>query len=242
MHAHELEAAPAPAPRLSVNRARSEDVGSALSASAAGALTPLSPASVLHLQRTAGNQNVNSLLDQDQEASPVHEVVGSGGGSPLDSPTRGFMEDRLGADFSDVRIHTGAKADQSARSINAQAYTVGSDVVFQSGKYAPDTDPGRHMLAHELTHVVQQRSGPVAGTPAAGGIMLSHPSDAFEQAAERSADRVTAEGAASPAAATAQATSVQRQEEEEQPEEETAQRMVVQRASEEEEQPEEGGE
>jgi hypothetical protein len=242
MHAHELEAAPAPAPRLSVNRARSEDVGSALSASAAGALTPLSPASVLHLQRTAGNQTVNSLLDQDQEASPVHEVVGSGGGSPLDSPTRGFMEDRLGADFSDVRIHTGAKADQSARSINAQAYTVGSDVVFQSGKYAPDTDPGRHMLAHELTHVVQQRSGPVAGTPAAGGIMLSHPSDAFEQAAERSADRVTAEGAASPAAATAQATSVQRQEEEEQPEEETAQRMVVQRASEEEEQPEEGGE
>ncbi len=242
MHAHELEAAPAPAPRLSVNRARSEDVGSALSASAAGALTPLSPASVLHLQRTAGNQNVNSLLDQDQEASPVHEVVGSGGGSPLDSPTRGFMEDRLGADFSDVRIHTGAKADQSARSINAQAYTVGSDVVFQSGKYAPDTDPGRHMLAHELTHVVQQRSGPVAGTPAAGGIMLSHPSDAFEQAAERSADRVTAEGAASPAAATAQATTVQRQEEEEQPEEETAQRMVVQRASEEEEQPEEGGE
>ena len=242
MHAHELEAAPAPAPRLSVNRARSEDVGSALSASAAGALTPLSPASVLHLQRTAGNQNVNSLLDQDQEASPVHEVVGSGGGSPLDSPTRGFMEDRLGADFSDVRIHTGAKADQSARSINAQAYTVGSDVVFQSGKYSPDTDPGRHMLAHELTHVVQQRSGPVAGTPAAGGIMLSHPSDAFEQAAERSADRVTAEGAASPAAATAQATTVQRQEEEEQPEEETAQRMVVQRASEEEEQPEEGGE
>jgi hypothetical protein len=97
------------------------------------------------------------------------------------------------------------------------------------------------MLAHELTHVVQQRSGPVAGTPAPGGIMLSHPSDAFEQAAERSADRVTAEGGASPAAATAQATSVQRQEEEEQPEEETAQRMVAQRAAEEEELPEEGG-
>jgi hypothetical protein len=82
---------------------------------------------------------------------------------------------------------------------------------------------------------------PWPATLAPGGIMLSHPSDAFEQAAERSADRVTGEGGAGPAGATAQATSVQRQEEEKQPEE-TAQRMVVQRASEEEEQPEEGGE
>src|SRR3984893_3142932 len=232
MHAHELEAAPAPAPRLSVNRARSDDVGSALSASAAGALTPLSPASVLHLQSTAGNQSVNSLLDQDQEASPVHEVVGSGGGSPLDSPTRSFMEDRIGADFSDVRIHTGTKADQSARSINAQAYTVGSDVVFQSGKYAPDTDPGRHMLAHELTHVVQQRSGPVAGTPAPGGIQISNPSDRFEQAAEGSADRVMSSASvAAPVSASAAPASVQREEDEE----DEVQGMFVQREGEDEE-------
>ena len=91
----------------------------------------------------------------------------------------------MGHDFGDVRVHTDATASDSARSVNAQAYTVGSDIVFQSGTYAPDTDGGRHVLAHELTHVVQQRSGPVDGTPAPGGIKISHPSDSFEQAAER---------------------------------------------------------
>jgi hypothetical protein len=75
------------------------------------------------------------------------------------------MESRLDADFSDVRVHTDGKATDSARSVQAYAYTVGNDVVFQSDKYAPGSDSGQRMLAHELTHVVQQRSGPVAGTP-----------------------------------------------------------------------------
>src|SRR5205823_14023107 len=96
--------------------------------------------------------------------------------------------ERMGHDFSDVRVHTGGKADESARSISAQAYTVGTDVVFRSGAYQPDTSSGRHVLAHELAHVVQQKAGPVAGTPAPGGISVSHPSDSFEQAAVRSAD------------------------------------------------------
>src|ERR1700716_1985751 len=149
----------------------------------------LTPSAVMHLQKTAGNASVSAALEE-QETSPVKDVVGSGGGSPLDRDTRGFMESRLGADFSDVRVHTDGKASESARSVQAYAYTVGNDVVFQSDKYAPESESGQKMLAHELTHVVQQRSGPVAGTPAPGGIQVSHPSDSFERAAEASADRV----------------------------------------------------
>lgn len=151
----------------------------------------LTPASaLLALQRTAGNARVSALLgDEEDERSPVHDVAGSGRGSPLDAGARSFLEPRLGSDFSDVRIHTGAQADHSARSVNAQAYTVGSDIVFREGAYQPDTDAGRHVLAHELTHVIQQRSGPVDGSPAPGGILLSDPADAFEQAAQRSADQ-----------------------------------------------------
>jgi hypothetical protein len=144
------------------------------------------PAAVLHLQRMAGNQSVSALLGSEEE-SPVRSVIASGGGSALDPGARSFLEGRMGADFSDVRVHTGAQADASARSINAQAYTVGSNVVFRNGAYQPGTPAGRHVLAHELAHVVQQRSGPVDGTPAPGGINVSHPSDRFEQAAERAA-------------------------------------------------------
>src|SRR2546430_12419789 len=175
----------------------------------------LTPSAVMHLQKTAGNASVSAALEE-QEPSLVKNVVGSGGGSPLDRDTRGFMESRLGADFSDVRVHTDAKASESARSVQAHAYTVGSDVVFQSGQYTPESDSGKKMLAHELTHVVQQRSGPVAGTPAPGGIKISHPSDTFERAAESSADRaMSSQGPATQSPATPAPASVQREGEEE---------------------------
>jgi hypothetical protein len=125
------------------------------------------------------------------------------------------MESQLGHDFSDVRVHTDVGASESARSVNAQAYTVGSDVVFQSGSYQPDSPTGQHMLAHELTHVVQQRAGPVDGTPAAGGIKISDPSDRFEREAQQTADRVTGGQPAVPVAADGAAGSVQRAGEEE---------------------------
>jgi Domain of unknown function (DUF4157)/DNA/RNA non-specific endonuclease len=80
-------------------------------------------------------------------------------GRPLDARTRGYMESRFGVNFSNVRIHTGDRAAHSARSIQARAYTVGTDIVFASGKYAPETTSGRRLLAHELTHVVQQSPG-----------------------------------------------------------------------------------
>jgi hypothetical protein len=194
-----------------------------------GRTDALTPAAVMHLQKTAGNATVSAALEE-QEPSLVKNVVGSGGGSPLDSGTKGFMESRLGADFSDVRVHSDGTASESARSVQAHAYTVGNDVVFQSGNYAPESDSGKRMLAHELTHVVQQRSGPVDGTPAPGGIKVSHPSDSFEQAAESTADRVMGSSTAASTPVAGAPAPVQREGEEE----EELQGMFVQREGEEE--------
>jgi hypothetical protein len=77
-------------------------------------------------------------------------------GHPLDAATRAFFEPRFGRDFSDIRVHTGHEAAAAARSINAHAYTAGSDIVFALGQYSPDSTPGRSLLAHELTHAIQQ--------------------------------------------------------------------------------------
>jgi hypothetical protein len=223
VQAYELEASPVPAARTRVDHEPPGLDTASLQAAAGGLTGGLGPSGILGLQRAIGNAGVQALLE-DEQPSPVHEVVGSGTGSPLDSPTRGLMEERLGHDFSDVRIHTGARADESARSINAVAYTVGSDVVFGSGRYAPDTPTGQRVLAHELTHVVQQKAGPVEGAPAPGGIRLSDPSDRFEQAAERAAAEATS---ATPAVQ----PSVQREGEEE----EEVQALLAQREEEEEE-------
>jgi hypothetical protein len=81
-----------------------------------------------------------------------------GGGQPLSGSTRAFFEPRLGVDFSQVRVHTDTRAAQAAQSINAKAFTTGRDIVFGSGQYSPGTSSGKHLLAHELTHVAQQNS------------------------------------------------------------------------------------
>src|SRR5438876_9224614 len=180
-----------------------------------GRADALTPSAVMHLQKTAGNATVTAALEE-QEPSLVKDVVDSDAGAPLAGETRDFMESRLGADFGDVRVHTDSKASESARSVQAHAYTVGSDVVFQSGKYEPESDSGKRMLAHELTHVVQQRSGPVAGTPAPGGIQISNPSDSFERAADSSADRAMSSQSPAPQSPVATShASVQREGEEE---------------------------
>jgi hypothetical protein len=85
----------------------------------------------------------------------VHDVLRSSG-QRLDPATRAFMEPRFGLDFNRVRVHTDAKAADSARAVHALAYTVGNDVVFGTGQYAPGSSEGRRLLAHELSHVVQQ--------------------------------------------------------------------------------------
>jgi hypothetical protein len=79
-----------------------------------------------------------------------------GGGHSMPDNTRGFFESRFGQDFSGVNIHTGAQADSLNRSLEARAFTTGSDIFFRNGEYNPDSSGGRELLAHELTHVVQQ--------------------------------------------------------------------------------------
>lgn len=90
---------------------------------------------------------------------PGGSTTGSSAGGPMDAGTRSFMESRFGHDFSGVRIHHDHRAAESARSFDALAYTHGSDIVFGQGQYDPHSNRGRHLLAHELAHVVQQRSG-----------------------------------------------------------------------------------
>ena len=89
----------------------------------------------------------------------VHQVLRSPG-QPLPSSTRQSMEARFGHDFSQVRIHSDGKAAESAQAVNARAFTVGRDVVFGTGQYAPKTSTGQRLIAHELTHVIQQSAIP----------------------------------------------------------------------------------
>jgi len=88
------------------------------------------------------------------EAANVQDL--KSGGSPLPETTRAFFEPRFGADFSEVRLHTDFRAEQTANSINAKAFTVGRDIAFAAGQYVPGSAEGQRLLAHELTHVVQQ--------------------------------------------------------------------------------------
>ncbi|MFJ5804431.1 eCIS core domain-containing protein [Streptomyces decoyicus] len=164
------------------------------------------PRGLLPLQASAGNAAVVQMLRQaghswappeqhqhnagcghrtEQPAvqrSVVHDILRTSG-RPLDEATRSDMEARLGADFSDVRIHDDSAAKASAAEVGARAYTSGSHVVIGAG------GNDKHTLAHELTHVVQQRQGPVAGTDNGAGLRVSDPSDRFEREAEATARR-----------------------------------------------------
>ncbi|MFD9066486.1 DUF4157 domain-containing protein [Kitasatospora purpeofusca] len=161
----------------------------------------MSPEQARELQRSIGNAVVARMArggreeqgpDQVQR-SGVHEVL-RGGGRPLQGAVRAEMEGRLGADFSDVRLHTGAAAQRSAAEIGARAYTSGRDVVIGHG------GGDKHTLAHELTHVIQQRKGAVAGTDRGDGLRVSDPRDSFEREAEANARRVMARPARGPEA------------------------------------------
>lgn len=227
MHGHDHEQIETGSLRPKAARLEEPASERQLRAALSGRIEALTPSGVLGLQRAAGNGGTGSLMappDQEDERSPVHDVVSSGG-TPLTPEVRGDMESRLGHDFGDVRVHTDDAAHDSARSVNANAYTVGSHIVFQRDAYDPGSQQGATTLAHELTHVVQQRSGPVDGTPAGGGIRVSDPSDRFEREASATAEKAMSGSAASitPGAA----MQVQRQEEPE--EEEPVQGSFVQR-------------
>jgi hypothetical protein len=146
---------------------------------------------LLRLQRTHGNRFVQRLLSSERDAAEepeseslahVHEVLKSEG-QPLPSSTQAFFESSFGHDFSQVRLHTDAEAAKSAERLDALAYTVGSDVVFGDGQYAPETSVGKQLLAHELTHVVQQSAGEASGI--SEKLVVGEPGDIYEQEADR---------------------------------------------------------
>ncbi|WP_436843479.1 eCIS core domain-containing protein [Streptomyces hundungensis] len=132
-----------------------------------------------------GHQQTEQASHPAVQRSTVHDVLRTTG-RPLDDATRTDMESRLGADFSDVRIHNDSAAKASAAEVGARAYTSGSHVVIGDG------GADKHTLAHELTHVIQQRQGPVAGTDNGSGLKVSDPSDRYEREAEANAHRVMA--------------------------------------------------
>ena len=126
-----------------------------------------------------------------RKTEPVSDIAGTsvsdkfsqnlGPGQPLDPASRAFFEHRFGYDFSQVRVHTNKHAAESARAVNALAYTVGRDVVFGTGQYAPWSEAGKKLLGHELAHVVQQ--GVKAFQPGSA-LSVAAPDDIFEQQAE----------------------------------------------------------
>lgn len=127
---------------------------------------------VLHRRSVRGGRSLAAL-------GLVEDVLRTSG-QPLDGATASAMTARLGHDFSKVRVHTDARAAASASAISALAYTVGSDVVFGAGQYAPGTGAGSRLLAHELTHVIQQGA---PGAPASGPLRIADDDSAGEQQA-----------------------------------------------------------
>ena len=113
----------------------------------------------VRIQRYSGQPN-----QAEGTAPAIVDHVLSSAGRPLEPSLRNDMEQRFGHDFSHVRLHTGGTAEQSAKDVNANAYTVGNNVVFGAGQFAPQTQSGQRLLAHELTHVVQQEASPSSST------------------------------------------------------------------------------
>ena len=115
------------------------------------------------------------------EAPPIVDEVLRSPGQPLDRAARAFMEPRFGYDFSHIRVHTDSRAEESARAVNALAYSVGHHLVFGAGTYQPATHPGRSLLAHELTHTIQQGLGAfplqLARTPVDDPAILAENAD-----------------------------------------------------------------
>jgi hypothetical protein len=139
------------------------------------------------LRRKAGQTSTRSQIPS--EAPPiVHDVLRSPG-QPLDPAARAFMEPRFGYDFSRVRVHSDSQAAKSAQAVNAQAYTVGSNIVFGANQGGAGNGSQQRLLAHELAHVVQQ-GGRVSG----GGLQVAPANDRAEGIADRAADQVLSGG------------------------------------------------
>ncbi len=135
----------APAPLLARKCASCESTGSSCASCAAGPEETIQRKSASSEDTTGRSDGIRSIYTADA-------------GAPLSHETRALMEPRFGADLSRARVHSDSRAAESARSVDALAYTVGRDIVFGAGQYAPRTSAGQKLLAHELTHFLQQSS------------------------------------------------------------------------------------
>jgi hypothetical protein len=149
---------------------------------------------VLAAQQTLGNQVVQRALDKDPKRAAATDEQGNllpelsdainqarGSGSPMPNEVQAEAKKSLGGSFKDVRLHTDEQADQISRRISARAFTIGKDIFFKKGAYAPGSSQGRETLIHELTHVVQQSGGKGSG----GKLKLGEPGNAMEQQADK---------------------------------------------------------
>ena len=172
--------------------------------------------SLLQLQRQYGNRYVQRVVtlaratEGEGDVMPdVERAIESsrGGGHSLDSGVQAQMGRALGADFGGVRVHTDAGADGLNQALSARAFTTGQDIYFRQGEYNPGSSAGRSLLAHELTHVLQQNpdriqtksddEGSQSGCTCGGGasapqmkLAVSEPGDQYEQEADRIANTV----------------------------------------------------
>lgn len=198
-------------------------------------------AAMLGLQQRVGNRAVQRLMAQrsggDSAFQLDDETAGRingarGGGQALDGGTQQQMGAAMGQDFSGVRVHTSNESHTLNQQLNAKAFTTGQDIFFKQGEYNPGSSGGQELLAHELTHVVQQSTGRVGG---GSGMTVNAPGDTFEQEADAVAKQAVTAGSA--ATTERPAGGVQREEElqmksvqrEEMPEEEELQTKAVQR-------------
>lgn len=131
----------------------------------------------------------------DEHASRAVESALSIPGQPLPAPVRGFMEARFDHQFDGVRLHTDQASATATRAVGASAYTIGRDIFFAPASYAPHTASGLHLLAHELTHVVQQERSPFSGGP---GLTIDPAGSAAEVEADRMADAALKPGPLGP--------------------------------------------
>jgi len=150
------------------------------------------------LAAQVGNQAFGQVVGRMQgdgilEGGAVHPSVeraissSRGSGASLDRGVQEKFAPQLGDSLGDVKIHADSTADALARSVSARAFATGSDVYFAQGEYKPGTADGDKLLAHELTHVVQQR-----GAPTSGPMTVSQPGDAMETQADSVADELSA--------------------------------------------------
>ena len=178
---------------------------------ASGARFSRAGAALLQLQRDRGNRYVRQVVDhaRAEAASLSGPAGGQGqaslrqdvsaarqGGRPLEGNVGAQLGQAFGSDFGGVMVHTDARADALTRSLRASAFTVGRDIFFSRGAYAPATRTGRKLLAHELTHVVQQAAAPPAR--ASSSITVGPAHDHYEREADRQATEITSGGRARP--------------------------------------------